>query len=312
MKLLISTVIFTLGLNAFAAGKDGYVYPAKQSNKCIDSTISPEDKYYIPAQAPGGKYEGECLEISQRRNFQVINDKSTSSIKIANFFHNERFWVAELPSLDKISRAVFQIEYFFPEFIAAHTQMRFDLKKGSSLKLTAQDGSKDTLALNNFIISFEAVRRVGHPSYGLIKGFKGHFTMGARIFSLQTAYKKFVVDQQHNNDQIVLDFNQDERIDLLKDLLKLGNDNTNYVEIYDTLKNNCTTKLYEAIETVRPTKKISYYSNRDGYSRKVVRKYPLEALPSYAEGYLEFKDVILTKIQPLGDEFTSIQDIYIK
>lgn len=82
MKLLISTVIFTLGLNAFAAGKDGYVYPAKQSNKCIDSTISPEDKYYIPAQAPGGKYEGECFKFLNVEIFKLLTINQRLVLKL--------------------------------------------------------------------------------------------------------------------------------------------------------------------------------------------------------------------------------------
>ncbi len=307
----ISLVCFIPSLG-FSAGADGNTYQAMSSSGCKLSNISIYDKYYLPAQMPAGKFKGECLNVEKMRNLVLLSNINSPKIQIANFFHNNKYWVVTFPELKNITRAILQVEYFPPEWLAAHTQIRFDLEEGSSIKLMAQDGSGDTLELRNFVFSFEAVRRIGFPKYDLIKGAMSHFGMAARAFSLQTAYEKIVEIQKHKNDQIILDYNQDQRVSLFKKLLISANANKNHTEMYDTIENNCTTKLYEAIESVSPMPTRLVKAGPKGNKINVRRTHLLSFLPSTAVTHIKIRELFQALAPSLETEFSSIGDIYQK
>ena len=270
------------------------------------------DQYEPTRLMPKGPFAGNCLNVEERRNFKLL-EETEKDYTIANFYHNEKFWIAIIPKGEVFKRTILQVEYFPPEFLAAHTQMRFDLKEGKKITLIGQNetNKNEVVDLNSLVISFEAVRTYLNPKYDLLKGLLNHFAMGARMFSLQTSYEKIVNKQGHKNDQVVIDFNSEELPRLFKYYIQRGNQNVNHDEMYNTLTNNCTTEAYEGMEYIRPMPTVKYKCGP--HKQKVCERKKIhlgEVLPARAVKHTKVREIFLTLEKPLGEEFSSINDIY--
>lgn len=270
------------------------------------------DPYEPTRVMPRGPFAGNCLNVEERRNLILLNEDK-DIYEIANFYHNEKFYRALVPKGEIFERAILQVEYFPPEVIAAHTQMRFDLKEGKKITLIGQNNTNqnEVIDLNSLIISFEAVRSYANPKYDLLKGLMDHFGMGARIFSLQTSYQKIVKDQGHKNDQVVLDFTSEELPRLFKYYIDRGHENKDHGEMYNTLTSNCTTEIYEGMEYIRPmpTVKVKCGPHK---ARTCERKriHLGEVLPARAVKHTKVREIYLTLEKPLEEEFSSKEEIF--
>ncbi len=301
--LLIFLYIFTHYTYADTAQ---YTFKSINSDHCLETS---KDQYAIGAQIPAGPFKGECLNLESQRNFKYLA-QDQRYIKISNFFHDNKYWVARIPVGEVFKRVILQIEFFPPEVLAAHTQVRFDLKPGKYLRLDSQEG-KEVKILSSFIISFEAVKVDSSPRFSLIKGLKNHFAMTARMFSLQESYKKIVLKQKHKNKQVVLDYNSKEQEDLFLYFLNRGSDNYQYKEMYNTFDNNCTTEVYEGFEAIRKRPTKTHYIG----PKKTIKKernvvHILEFLPSTAVKHTKILNIFKGFAPPLEDEFDSIENIF--
>ena len=75
----------------------------------------------------------------------MILSEDDSEIKIANFYHNKTYWIAEIPKTG-VDQVIFQIASFpfpAPGVKVAHTQLRFVMKAGVTIKLTPQDAESE-------------------------------------------------------------------------------------------------------------------------------------------------------------------------
>jgi|GEM_PF-3739835 len=75
---------------------------------------------------------------------------------VANLEHQGAFHLASL-NIDSISKIIFQIERFPPEWIAAHTQLRLQFKDNDAVKLFDQTNPGVVVAeLKEIVMSVEA------------------------------------------------------------------------------------------------------------------------------------------------------------
>ena len=284
------------------------------------------DPYETFAKMPKGEFKGECLNTTEQRNLNLIEVKEDRSLVIANFYHKGKYWKAEIPSGDIFKRAILQVEYFPPEWIAAHTQIRFDLEEGQAIKLTGQNETNlgETEEIDSFVFSFEAIKAVDSISYDLIKGMQDNFGLTVRMFSTLESYKKIVLKQKHKNQQIELNYNKVELKKLFDYYVSRGQKNINQNEMYHTVYSNCTTEIYEGFEFTRdlplisvPVRKRDHIRKRFVIvGRKMVPKFyqPFsfgsikEVLPVNAKWYADFREITKKEIEPLEKEFNSIED----
>lgn len=311
------TTIFSLlfAINAFGS----------QTPKCQFFKNDPYENFATMAE---GDYKGKCLETTTNRNFNVIEIKEDRSFVIANFFHKDKFWKATIPSGDIFKRAIIQVEYFPPEWIAAHTQIRFDLNEGETITLEGQNETNfgEVEKINSFVISFEALKAVDSIGYDLFKGTQDYFAFTVRMFSTLESYKKIVLTQKHQNEQIELNFNKKELKKLFDYYINRGQKNVDNQEMYHTVFNNCTTEIYEGFEFTRELPLIERdkkrFDRKVGRWVKVGKRYVSKPLPAFgrtkkmlpvnAKWYADFREITKGFIAPLEEEFNSVEDFEIQ
>lgn len=219
------------------------------------------DKFEPKNGMPAGPFKNKCLKSNQRRNFYLLSPYQglemgyTDAITnekdpiIANISHDDRFVVAQIP-IRAINRIVFQMERFAPEWIAAHTQLRFDFD--TYIELRDQKNPKVIIGkTKSLVFSVEAVPMVEGPGYDLVKGTKGFYGLGYRMTSLEQKYQDVVVKEKNTVNQFLLNFSKIESQQIFKQILHNYFHPTlkgGYHEMYHTLKRNCTNVLFELFD----------------------------------------------------------------
>ncbi len=288
------------------------------------------DPFETGATMPKGEYAGKCLNNSEQRNLNIIEVKENGSQVVANFYHKGKYWKATIPSSNVFKRAVLQVEYFPPEWIAAHTQIRIDLKDGQYINLEGQNESNfnETEKVSSIVFSFEAIKAVDSIGYDLFKGTQDYYGLSVRMFSGLESYRDIVLNQKHRNQQVELNYNSQELSKLVKYYLDRGQKNKDQIEMYHTVYSNCTTEIYEGFEHVRdlplvqtPVWKRDHVTKR----RKIVRYKMVpksykafsfgsfkEVLPVNAKWYADFREITNKEIKPLEEEFQSVEDFEVQ
>lgn len=159
-----------------------------------------------------GPFEGRAIDLSYRRpvfplELKVAQDLSSAYAKFTNFRHDvydpasgkwvPKFWNAELEITD-VQDAIFQIEEFigFPRFIQlGHSQIRYRMKPGKTLRLTSVDGT-ETLELDGFIVSLDYAS-VPEAPFGIPQNINGSGSYNINFSSVQQRYQDQVVRQGH-------------------------------------------------------------------------------------------------------------------
>ncbi|MDD0854405.1 DUF4105 domain-containing protein [Halobacteriovorax sp. GB3] len=291
MKLTFSLVILFLSLCSFA----GLI-----SEK--DCQFFYDDPYETFSRVPKGKYKGVCLDLEKRRNLKRVTNNQDSLV-IANFLHEGKYWKASIPNGNIFKRVILQVEFFPPEWIAAHTQMRFDLKEGKQITLEGQNETNkgEILHLSSLIISFEALKSIKGEKYSLFRGLMDRYALSARMFSLKTAYNHIVIKKKHKNQQLLLSFNDKQVRTLFDYYVDRANRNSNHKEMYNTLKNNCTTEIYDGLQFVRRMPKLTL----DIFGKEIPlirKKHFLSFLPVTARKHLVKREILKDILLPLEKE----------
>lgn len=291
MKLTFSLVILFLSLFSFA----GLI-----SEK--DCQFFYDDPYETFSRVPKGKYKGKCLNLEERRNLKVVSSNQETLV-IANFLHEGKYWKANIPKGNIFDRVILQVEFFPPEWIAAHTQMRFDLKEGQHIILEGQNETNqgEIVHLSSLIISFEALKSIKGEKYDLFRGLLNRYALSARMFSLSTAYNHIVKKMKHKNQQLLLSFNDQQVRKLFNYYVKRANRNSNHKEMYNTLKKNCTTEIYDGLQFVRKMPRLTL----DIFGKEVPlirKKHFLSFLPVTARKHLLRREILQDILPPLEKE----------
>lgn len=241
-KLLLAVVVFALSHTS-----------AYASASCRQNPLD----IFEPQQGmPAGKHKGACLKNEAARTLYLPEEselrqigyvKTTESegkAVVVNVSHNDQFYLAEIP-INKISRVIYQLKRFFPEFIAAHTQLRFDFSEPVTLK-SQLDGKTEVAKINSLIFSTEAMFQTNGPKYNLIKGTFGEFGVVYRLISLDQEHQS-VVKEGKNVEQFRLNFTAQQAQSLFKQILA-RHSNKEIIELYNTITLNCTNVLFANID----------------------------------------------------------------
>ncbi len=243
---------------------------AETGNACRPAN----DPFASPGVMPQGPYLGKCLKMENKRSFRRITREqaapyiparwfSDSRLKQAMFFanisHAGQFWVGATTGADVIQDVIFQMERFAPEWLAAHTQLRFNFKNGHAMWLFPQSGpvASEPVALASIVLSVEAVSFVGGPDYDLIKGTQGYYGLAKRMVSLTDEYMG-AVEEQHKIEQFRLKF-EGARASAFFALAVKQLHEPEMTSLYHTLQLNCTNTLFQVIDLFlkRPRDELS-------------------------------------------------------
>ncbi len=217
---------------------------ALAQSACISDANDP----FEPHETGRGSFEGKCLDTSTVRPLKILDDRP-DSMSVVNVYYYRRWWKAEIAK-NLVRQVYYQIVPFesgIPLVTAAHTQFRFQLKR--PLQLTAQSGDPVVASLDDVIISSTFTAPPGEK-YEALKSFSGSYGLVTRLLgTLDRAREEILVDKSIVR-QFRIKITEDEANRLFYTLVKMSADE-GYTKPYRILGNNCATKSFDALDTVR-------------------------------------------------------------
>ncbi len=205
------------------------------------------DVFEIPTRIgmASKKYSSQCIDTDQFRPV-IITQETNESIVFANYYHNNKYWTAELRKTAEVESVYFHIVRFniVTGVTAAHTQYRVKFKDGHQLKLKLQDSTKSIeTSVNDLVVSFEAARPKNIP-YNFALGAVDNYLSVARILSGAQR-----VSEKGDNDTEQYEILIPENEKLLFTLMGIQKSNEyGFSRFYNTLRPNCTTDVFDLID----------------------------------------------------------------
>jgi hypothetical protein len=233
------------------AGRKTASVAAKPAPACIEE---PQDPYDPGLEMPFGKDVGHCVDTTEMRA-PVIVAETSDTIRIANFLHGRRWWIADIPK-NSLAHAFFMIAVFKDDkgtIGAAHAQIRLELAQNMPIILTEQKTGSwpEVTAISDFIADPEPYQaRDTDP--GTIGSFEGRVGMVTRMVSTaervvdMVTYSSFRSVMQY---ELALTDRQKEA--LLVTAIHRAAD-LGYGEAYDARTNNCVTASFETLDAAVP------------------------------------------------------------
>jgi hypothetical protein len=201
-----------------------------------------EDPYEPSVIMTFGKFKGQCVDASTTRP-PVLLSQNDSVLKIANFYHNGRYWIATIPK-NGVSSVQFQGIPFqkiaFGLIIIAHGQLRFKLNQPITLESQSHDLVTDSVS--DIIISSVAT----HPidiKYSILHG--SSFGIITRVLSTTGRAVEEISEDKSPVHQYQLTMTPDQMNRLLQVSMTKASDD-GYKTRYGLLKDNCVTKTFDA------------------------------------------------------------------
>lgn len=212
------------------------------------------DPFRAEIVATRGRLRGQAIDTNQRRSIVLLSPAeakrytgSTAGYTFANFSHESTFCIAWVPR-EAVEEVIYQLEYFPAIVPAAHTQLRFKLKKGSAARLFPQPGNRAPKhrIITDLIFSAEAANIQGGPGFDLIAGMRDSFGLALRFISLEEKYNYMVTKQKHRVRQFSLSMNARQRQALLHNALRRSHV-SGMTQMYHTLTRSCTTEVFDVL-----------------------------------------------------------------
>jgi hypothetical protein len=163
----------------------------------------PTDPFAPDSRAPQGPHAGECLDTSSVRGLRPVEpdylaknfgvQPRAGTRLVANFRHNQQFWIAEIP-LNGIRQMIMQRESSFGN-IPFHHQNRYINDPDQPIRLFPQTPAqmksyKGPLLVTDYVVSAIGLRPAslaGQP-FSIMEAFKGSYTQGVGMVSMQDAW----------------------------------------------------------------------------------------------------------------------------
>lgn len=237
----------TLAVVAFAASVQ-----ALDTSNCKSN---PQDPFSPDARMAYGKYKGQCIDTSQKRAVQFLED-FTGETTIANFRYKGKFYMAHIPA-----QGVRQISYMIVDldpsksFLVSHTQLRFRMHQSTPIRLFPQYGNSQqkVAEIHDFIVSYNYMAPAGVP-YEPAKGLnKGLYSSALQMYATEDEINTRI-KAKRNMYEVRLSFYGNEQDTILKNVIERS-DRLQYSDAYDTWTNNCTTQLFDILDASIPGNK---------------------------------------------------------
>lgn len=220
------------------------------SDKCLDPT---QEMRSIPGRAiHKGPLKGQCLATDEGRPIELV-EKNNQILVLNQFQHNNEFVTASV-DLSDIQDAIFQLEKFPPEWLAAHTQLRIRFKTPS---VQLFKNGKALGSVRDLIITNEALGVKGFV-YNLVPGAMNNYVILTRITSLDEKIRTMITRDRHTVKQIKLNLTVPEIKKLIEDTLVKAKEE-NWDVMYNTLTKNCATDIFMLINQSLENRSIPNY-----------------------------------------------------
>ena len=228
----------------------------------VSCKLDPEDPYAPDARLPrdGSKYAGECLDTRINRGIRIVDASALQSYDhtvppftavVANFRHNNQYWVAEIP-LHDIQQIVFQREADKSGNVAHH-QLRFIMDSSAPLRLFPQKqsqraGFRKPILIYDFDVSAVGLRpmSLSGSAFDPIKGMAGDYGQGMGFLSSNDVWLYETVPLQHDLVQYQMRLSSDQREELLAYFIERSNAIRETV-VYNSLFENCVVEIFRGI-----------------------------------------------------------------
>jgi hypothetical protein len=257
-KTLISATIIGASIllvgQAQAVGKKNV--PKYVGDTCV---VDAQDPFEPHMRIDSGEYKGLCVNPTLRRSAQRLSQEEaqkyfpgTQDVVVANFSHDEQFWIAEIP-FKKIDRIVLQVEYF-PVALGlnvAHTQFRIVFADGAKIRLkpqSSQQKNQSKQTLEGMIFSVENISPFGE-AFDPIKGLFDQYRTAYRFVSLEQKYDWMILTNGDLVEQYEFNFKPIEARLILAEGLNRGTKNSIGLS-YNTVKHSCVTELYAIVDKI--------------------------------------------------------------
>lgn len=288
MRLMGLVVSLALGFQAWAEGPSR---PATQADSKCQTTAD----RYAPAVSlteASPQFKGQCLDVQVFRSALRVSDDGQRT-QIANFIHDNQYWVASFPKNHQVfDKAFYQIQRFpvVKGVEAAHVQLRIRLKPDHFIELQNQLDPSQHARVNSFILSFEAGRPAG-TEYNFALGAFDNYVLVGRVASGE---QRWMERKTTATEQYELALSAQEIAELT--LAGLARSEARGVnQFYNTLRPNCTTELIDLLDAL-PRFKGKFSPFLTVISPDPIARPSLEAL--------ERRQLLRGRVQDMNTEFS--------
>ncbi|MBC7396107.1 MAG: DUF4105 domain-containing protein [Bdellovibrionales bacterium] len=211
-----------------------------------------DDPYYPYATLPSGPHQGERVPVEFRRSIQILHKDADSTVTVANFAHNDSYYLAKIP-LKGLEKIIFQIDYFSGSIPAAHSEIRLRFRDDSPILLYPQlksEENKSAVAIHEAVFSIEAVKSES-TALSFMKGFGKNYAVAYRFISMKQKHHDLVELAKERVTQYELNLSEADREAILTEAIETS-DRVGVSQFYNTWKRNCTTELIRIIDNAVP------------------------------------------------------------
>lgn len=217
------------------------------SAACITSKTDPYD---LGETVRAGAYKGQCMNTSIRRP-AVILSEDDEKVTIANFYHDNTYWIAEMPK-SGIDRVIFQIADFpdsVPLIKFSHTQLRFVMKTGVTIKLTPQDTASklSPTEIDQFNLVDQVTGPKGEDEFSAAHAIGPNYGNVLRVMGSADRAKEELGGNDDTTAQYLLKMTDEEKIAAMVNGVHLSAQ-LGYDDVYKLFSENCTTTAFEILD----------------------------------------------------------------
>lgn len=211
-----------------------------------DCSCSTSDQYDPKARMPGGLFKGQCINSCEQRSVKIIK-QDNNSLTIANFRHQQQFWIATIP-LDSLEDVIYQTEEIFQSCPACHSQLRFRFRANNPVILKSQTtlGERE-VTVRDIVYSVEATGLPG-MNFDPLSALLDFYGLSYRFISLEDRADRMINVDQHIVNQLRLVISNTEGRRLLQETAKQS-DRIGMSRMYNLFDRNCTSELFRILDT---------------------------------------------------------------
>lgn len=283
-----------------------------------------DNPYHFGARMPEGKYQGQLLNIKERRPITKLNGSQLSSsfsvssheYLLANIYHNQEFYIGIVP------RAAVKQVYFLSEPFArvfAHSMLRFQLD--TPVRLVARQPSAEEwengvpfhpletpIELNDLILSVEAVAPPGIVEFSAWENLFRTRALVFRMISLTGRGVRKYLSGNVRVKQIPIDLTERDANRAFRNAVETSHA-FGLSQMYTTLFDNCNRHCFELLELSRPyvSHHNSDFANFVGTVQAIATKVIIfsKIYPVLAQFGLSWRGLIDERLSPMplfGDD----------
>ncbi|MBC7386050.1 MAG: hypothetical protein H7301_07820 [Cryobacterium sp.] len=230
------------------------------ASAAVNCLVDPKDPFEPNSVMPSGKFKGACLDTVHDRSYRILTPAEINQNPslngfnpalfhfIANFKHDDRFWIAVVPRQDSVDRLVYEVERVPPRWLAAHVELRVVFKPGKGMILFSQtDPNAKPIIVQSVTLSNGAFSMRGGPEYNLWNATQDYFGLKRTLLSTEQTLAD-LSRTENDVDQYLIAFPKSKSVqDYWEFALNYYLD-PNVSMTYHTLFRNCSNMIFHGFD----------------------------------------------------------------